>query len=103
VGLKVNGAHQLPVYDDLNMLEDNIDNMNEIIETLIDACEEVHLKVNEEKIKYRHMLMYRDQNSEQNQTIKLANIYFENVPIFRYLGKRLTDQNLIHLEIKSRF
>jgi hypothetical protein len=40
----------------------------------------------------------------QNHDIKIANrySYFENVAQFRYLGTTVTNQNLIHEEIKRR-
>jgi hypothetical protein len=48
------------------------------------------------------MLLYHHQNSGQNCNIKIANISFENVPQFRYLGMTVTNQNLIEKEIKRR-
>jgi hypothetical protein len=33
---------------------------------------------------------------------KIANRYFENVAQFKYFGMRVTNQNVIHEEIKSR-
>jgi hypothetical protein len=48
------------------------------------------------------MIMSRHQNSEQNQNIRIANEWFENVATFKYLGTTLTNQNDIHDEIKSR-
>jgi hypothetical protein len=46
--------------------------------------------------------MSRHPNSEQNQDIRTANVSFENVAKFKYLGTTLTNQNNIHDEIKSR-
>jgi hypothetical protein len=64
VGLKLNGTHQLLAYaDDVNLLGNNIDTINENIETLIDASKEVG-QVNIEKTKY--MLVSCDQNADQN-------------------------------------
>jgi hypothetical protein len=40
-------------------------------------------------------------NSVQNQNIRIANESFENMAKFKYLGTTLTDQNVIHDEIKS--
>jgi hypothetical protein len=48
------------------------------------------------------MIMSRHPNSGQNQNIRIANESFENVEKFRYLGTRLTNQNDIRDEIKSR-
>jgi sorting nexin-29 len=101
VGLKLNGTHQLLAYaDDVNLLGDNIDTIKKNKETLIDGSKEVGLEINAEKTKY--MLLSRHQNVGQNRDIKLANRLFENVSQFRYLGKTVTNQNLIQEEIKRR-
>jgi hypothetical protein len=42
------------------------------------------------------------QSARQNHSIKIANRCFENVAQFRYLGTIVTNQNLIHEEMKSR-
>jgi hypothetical protein len=55
------------------------------------------LKKNTEKTKY--LLLSRHQNAGKNQEIKIGNRYFENVAEFRYLGKTITNQNLIQEEI----
>jgi hypothetical protein len=47
------------------------------------------------------MLLSCYQNAGQSD-IKIANRSFENVVQFRYLGTRVTDQNLIQKEIKRR-
>jgi hypothetical protein len=41
-------------------------------------------------------------NSGQNQNIRTANEWLENVATFKYLGTTLTKQNDIQDEIKSR-
>jgi hypothetical protein len=93
-GLKLNRTHQLLAYaHDVNLLGDNIDIINKNTQTLIDASKEVGLEVNVEKTKY--MLVYWDQNAGQNQEIKIGNRSFENVSRFKYLGKTVTNQNLI--------
>jgi hypothetical protein len=101
VGLKLNGTHQLLVYaDDMNLLGDNIDTIKKDTETSIHASKEVCLEVNAEKTKY--MLLSHHQNAGQNHDMKIANRSFENVLQFRYLGTTVTNQNLIHEEIKRR-
>jgi hypothetical protein len=101
MGQKLNGTHQLLVYaDDVNLLGDNTDAIKKNMETLIDASKEVGLEVNTEETKF--MLLFRHQNSGQNYDIKTADICFENVAKFRYLGKTITNQNLIQEEIKKR-
>jgi hypothetical protein len=99
VGLKLNGTHQLLAYgDDVNLLGDNIDAINRNTETLIYVSKEVGLEVNVEKTKC--MLVFRDQNSGQNQDIKIRNKSFVNVSQFKYLGTAVTNQNFILEEIK---
>jgi hypothetical protein len=87
--------------DDVNLLRDNIDIINKNTQTTIDASKEVGLEVNVEKTKY--MLVSRAQNAGQNREIKIGNRSFENVSQFKYLGKTVTNQNLIQEEIKRRF
>jgi hypothetical protein len=48
VGLKSNETHQLLVYVDVNVLEDNTDTIMKNIETSIDASKEVGLEANGE-------------------------------------------------------
>jgi hypothetical protein len=84
----------------VNLLVDNIDTIKKKTETINDASREVGLEVNAEKTKY--MLMSRHQNAGQNHYMKIANRSFENVAQFTYLGAKVTNQNLIHEEIKSR-
>jgi hypothetical protein len=45
------------------------------------------------------MLVPRYQNAGQNENLKTANRYFENVIQLNYLGMTLTEQNLMHEEI----
>jgi hypothetical protein len=47
------------------------------------------------------MLLSRHQNAGKYHDIKIAKRCFENVSKFRYLGKTVTNQNLIQEEIKS--
>jgi hypothetical protein len=48
------------------------------------------------------MLRPRYQKAGQKPSVKLANISFEYVAKFKYLGTSLTDRNCMHEEIKSR-
>jgi hypothetical protein len=93
-------TYQLLAYaDDVNLLWDNIETKKKNKETLIDASEEVGLQVNIEKTKY--MLVSNQQNAGLNWDIRIANISFENVSQFRYLGMTVTNQNLLQEEIKE--
>jgi hypothetical protein len=48
-------------------------------------------------------MLSRHQNVGQNRDIKTANKSFENVASeLKYLGTKVTDQNLIYEEIKRR-
>jgi hypothetical protein len=48
------------------------------------------------------MLLSRYQNAGQNLDINIANRSLENVAKFKYLGKTVTNQNLIQEEIRRR-
>jgi rRNA maturation endonuclease Nob1 len=85
-------------------------NINTLIsDSFIDGCvgrhestsasKEVTQEVNTQKNKY--MLMSRNQNTLQSHDIKIVNRSSENVEKFKYLGMTVTNQNLIHEEIKS--
>jgi hypothetical protein len=101
VRLKLNWTHQLLIYaHDVNLLEDNRDTIKKNTETLIDTSKEVGLELNAEQSKY--MLLSHHQNAGQNQDVKIANRFFENVVQFKYLGTTVTNQNLILEKIKRR-
>lgn len=51
---------------------------------LLVAIQKVDLEVNTEKSKY--MFMSYEQNARQSNSLKIANIFFENVLKFRYFG-----------------
>jgi hypothetical protein len=50
--MKLNGTHQLLLYTDVNLWENNINTIKKNMEVLIDASMEVGLEVNTEKFKY---------------------------------------------------
>jgi hypothetical protein len=67
---------------------------------LIGASKKVDVEVNAEKTK--RMLISRHQNAGQIHNIKIAKRAFENDAQFRYLGTRVTNQNLIEDQMKRR-
>jgi len=100
-GLKLNGTHQLLAYaDDVNILAGSIHTLKENAEALVAATREIGLEVSADKTKY--MVMSRDQNAGQIQSVRIDNSTFERVEEFKYLGTTLTNQNSIAEEIKSR-
>ena len=57
-GLKLNGAHQLLVYADVNILGGSVHTVNENAEALLVASKESGLDVHADKIKYMVMSRY---------------------------------------------
>jgi hypothetical protein len=101
VGLKLNGTHQLLAFaDEVNLLGDNIDIIKKNTDTLIDATKEVGLEINVEKTTY--MFLSPHQKVGQNRDTKIAKKSFENVPQFKYLETKVTNQNLIQDDFRRR-
>jgi hypothetical protein len=97
--MKLNGTRLLLAYADaMNLLGDNLDIINKNKEPLADTTKDVGLEINVENPKY--MLLPCHQNAGQNWDIKIANRLYENVSEFKYLGTRVTNQNLIQEETK---
>jgi hypothetical protein len=86
--------------DDVDLFGYSINTKKENTKTILEASRDIDLEINAEKTKY--MIMSRHPYSGQNQNIRIANESFENVATFKCLGTKLTNQNDIHDEIKSR-
>jgi hypothetical protein len=99
--LKLNGTHQLLVYaDNVNILGGSVHTVKENAETLVVGTKETGLEVNADKTKY--MVMSRDRNAGRIHSVEIDNSSIERVEVFKYLGTKLTDQNSIQEEIKTR-
>jgi hypothetical protein len=94
----LNEAHQLLVCVNILSKSKTINKRNR--KALLEANNEVDLKVNTEKTKYMAVSHY--QSAGQNHNLLIDDKCFENVAKFKYLGTKETNQNYIHKEIKSR-
>ena len=91
--MKLNGTHQLLAYaDDVNIFGGSAHTVKENAEALLVATKETGLEVNVDKTEY--MIMSRDRNAGQSQSVKTDNSSIERVEEFKYLGTTLTDQNI---------
>jgi len=82
------------------ILAGSMHTLKENAEALVAVTRETGLEVSADKTKY--MVMSREQNAGQIQSVKIDNSTFERMEEFKYLGKTLTNQNSIAEEIKSR-
>ena len=77
-GLKLNDTHQLLAYaDDVNILGGSIHTLKENAYVLVGATKAIGLEVNADKTKY--MVMSRDQNAGQIQSVRIDNNTSENL------------------------
>jgi hypothetical protein len=95
----LNGTHPHIVYADGNLLENEVNTIKKNTEIIPCTGKEVCLEVNTEKNKC--MSTSRHQNAGENHNIKTANRPFENVTEVKHLRTTVTNQNLIHEEIKT--
>jgi heme-binding NEAT domain protein len=49
-----------------------------------------------------YMVMFRQQKAGQNHNSLMNNKFFENAAKFKYLGTKITIQDIIHEEIKYK-
>ena len=100
-GLKLSGTHQVLVCaDDVNILVGKVSAVKENAETLIATSKETGLEENEDKTKY--MVMSRDQNAGQINSMNNDNISFERMEELKLWGTTLTNQNSNLEESQSR-
>ena len=77
-GLKLNGTHQLLVYaNNVNILDGRVHTVENNIEALVVAIQEIRLEVNADKTKYR--VVSWSQNAGQSHNLKTDNSSFERV------------------------
>jgi hypothetical protein len=84
---------------DVNLLDENKNIIKKNTCAVLDFRKEVGLEVNLEKTAY---VLVSSLDCRQNRYIKAPNTSFENVAQLKYLGRKLTDRNSVHNEIKSR-
>jgi len=100
VGLKLNGAHQLLVYADVNILGRSIYTIKKNREAIVFASKEIGLEANAAKTKY--MVMSGDQKAGQIHNIKTDNSSFGRLEQIKYLATSVRNLISIQEEMKSR-
>jgi hypothetical protein len=100
----VNATHQLLVYtEDVKMLGENTNTRKKNTAALLKASREVGLEVNAMKTKNtKHIVVSHHQNVGQNHNLLIHNKSCKSVAKFKYFQTRVTNENCIHKEIKSR-
>jgi hypothetical protein len=78
--LELNGTHQLVVYADDNLLDENIHTIQKNTEALLDARKEGGREVRHRE----NMLMFYHQTAGQNHNINIANKSLKNVTKFKH-------------------
>jgi len=95
--LELNGTHELLVYADVNVMDED---MNIINTGRLGAGRTIDLEVNTEKRKY--MFMSHHQNIEENHNLLTANELFANVTKFNYWGTTAAaNQNCTMTKLKA--
>jgi len=99
-GLTLNGTHQLLVYaDGVNILGGSVQTVKENGEALVMASMETGQEVNADKSKYSTWSCLNIRMQDEVTVQRLITVALEE---FKYLGTKLTNQNCIQDEIKSR-
>jgi hypothetical protein len=91
---------QLAIQNIKIKISGSVHTMKKSAEALVVASEETGIEVNTNETKYK--VMSRDQNTVRSHSIKTDNNSSERVEELKYLGTKLTSQNSIQEEIKSR-
>jgi hypothetical protein len=99
--LEMNGTPQFLVYaDEINNLGENTNATKRNREALLeDSSREVSLEI---KAKTKYRVASRHQNAGQNHNFLMHNKFFENVAKLKFVETKVTNENCIQEEIKSK-